>query len=155
MSTGKITTRLFRKWSQFMTVIVSIGFIIKQINQNYMSRDISFDIGRTMAFKNSNSSQIICDLWELNNKNDGHGWGVLDESKLKACNKPIKKSFALLLSVNIYNLKSYVLRRIWINTNPLINKEPFLFTKSVKSIAIQHIIVMSSIKAQMMHWWFI
>lgn len=54
-----------------------------------MSRDISFE--ELWLSITSTVHKLLGHLWELNTKNDGHGLGVLDESKLKACNKPIKK----------------------------------------------------------------
>ena len=68
--------------------------------------------------------KLLGHSWELISENDGHGLGNLDESGLEACNKLIWKFRTSLAwkTSQIDNLTD-VLRRLWVNTDPIINLE--------------------------------
>ena len=57
-------------------------------------------------------------------ENDGHGLGNLDESRLEASNKLIRKFRTLLArkSSQMDNMTD-VIHRLWVNTDPLLNLE--------------------------------
>ena len=120
---------LFERWGQLLSVIVRVMSSKGEVNvQRFraMSTELYVHICEKFPWVSITPTvhKLLGHSWELISENDGHGLGNLDESGLEACNKLIRKfrTSSARKTSQIDNLTD-VLRRLWVNTDPIINLE--------------------------------
>ena len=120
---------LFQMWGQLLSVIVRVVSskgVVNVKRYQAVSTELYIFICDNFPWVSITPSvhKLLGHTWELISENDGHGLGNLDESGLEACNKLIRKFRTSLArkSSQMDNLTD-VIRRLWVNTDPLINLE--------------------------------